>query len=60
LDHLAQVLLDQENVTAEEFQMMLVEYKVKAIEYGIIGEDVNRESLPYRKFLEAAKEKSTA
>jgi cell division protease FtsH len=55
LDHLAQVLLDQENVTAEEFQMMLVEFKVKAIEYGIIGEEVNRESLPYRKFLEASK-----
>jgi cell division protease FtsH len=55
LDHVAQTLLDQENVTAEEFQMMLVEYKVKAIDYAIIGEEVNRESLPYRKFLEAAK-----
>jgi len=48
LDHLAQVLIDQEVVSAEEFQMMLVEFKAQTIGYEIIGEDTNRESLPFQ------------
>merc|ERR1712113_408726 len=48
LDHLAQALIDQEVVSAEEFQMMLVEFKAKTIDYAIIGEERNREKLPFQ------------
>ena len=48
LNHLAQVLIDQEVVSAEEFQMMLVEFKAKTINYGIIGQDQNRDELPFQ------------
>ena len=49
LDELARVLMEQEVVSAEEFQMMLVEYKAKTIDYAILGEERNRESLPFQK-----------
>ena len=48
LDHLAQVLIDQEVVSAEEFQMMLVEFDAKTIGYEILGKETNRESLPFQ------------
>jgi len=48
LEHLTQVLLDQEVVSAEEFQMMLVEFKAQTIDYKIVGEDRNREALPFQ------------
>ena len=48
LEHLTQVLLEQEVVSAEEFQMMLVEYKAKTIDYAILAEERNRESLPFQ------------
>jgi len=48
LDHLAQVLMDQEVVSAEEFQMMLVEFNAKTVDYEIIGEERNREKLPFQ------------
>jgi hypothetical protein len=35
-------------VSAEEFQMMLVEFGAKTIEYKVIGQDRNRESLPFQ------------
>merc|ERR1712087_149673 len=48
LDHLAQVLVEQEVVSAEEFQMMLVEFKVQTTEFGVIGKERNREKLPFQ------------
>merc|ERR1711920_736350 len=48
LEHLTQVLIDQEVVSAEEFQMMLVEFKAKAIDYALLGEEKNREKLPFQ------------
>mmetsp|Transcript_73509 Transcript_73509/g.212925 ORF Transcript_73509/g.212925 Transcript_73509/m.212925 type:complete len:676 (+) Transcript_73509:170-2197(+) len=48
LEHLTKVLIEQEVVSAEEFQMMLVEFKAKTIDYKIIGEERNREKLPFQ------------
>merc|ERR1712086_1238792 len=48
LDHLAKTLVEQEVVSAEEFQMMLVEFKAKTYEFDVIGEDRNREQLPFQ------------
>jgi len=48
LNRLAEVLMEQEVVSAEEFQMMLVEFGAKTIGYKVIGEDRNRESLPFQ------------
>jgi cell division protease FtsH len=48
LDHLAATLIEQEVVSAEEFQMMLVQFKAKTIDYKIIGEERNREKLPFQ------------
>ena len=47
-EHLTKVLLEQEVVSAEEFQMMLVEFGAKTIDYKIIGEEKNREKLPFK------------
>merc|ERR1711976_969923 len=48
LEHLTKVLIEQEVVSAEEFQMMLVEFKAQTIDYKIIGEERNREKLPFQ------------
>eukprot|EP00526_Cylindrotheca_closterium_P007690 CAMPEP_0113608070 /NCGR_PEP_ID=MMETSP0017_2-20120614/3723_1 /TAXON_ID=2856 /ORGANISM="Cylindrotheca closterium" /LENGTH=670 /DNA_ID=CAMNT_0000516719 /DNA_START=130 /DNA_END=2142 /DNA_ORIENTATION=+ /assembly_acc=CAM_ASM_000147 len=48
LEHLTQTLLEQEVVSAEEFQMMLVEFKAQTIDYAILGEEKNREKLPFQ------------
>ena len=48
LEHLKDVLLDQEVVTAEEYQMMLVQFKAKTIDYKVIGQDRNRDKLPFQ------------
>lgn len=48
LDHLAKTLTEQEVVSAEEFQMMLVEFKVQALSYEVLGEEMNREKLPFQ------------
>merc|ERR1712244_143945 len=48
LDHLAKTLVEQEVVSAEEFQMMLVEFKVQALSYEVLGEERNREKLPFQ------------
>jgi cell division protease FtsH len=48
LEHLAATLMDQEVVSAEEFQMMLVQFKAKTIDYSVLGEERNRESLPFQ------------
>jgi cell division protease FtsH len=48
LDHLAAVLIEQEVVSAEEFQMMLIQFKAKTIDYKVVGEDRNRDKLPFQ------------
>merc|ERR1712232_325259 len=39
LEHLAKTLVEQEVVSAEEFQMMLVEFNAKVVPFEIIGEE---------------------
>jgi cell division protease FtsH len=48
LEKLKDVLMEQEVVSAEEFQLMLVENKARTIDYAIIGEERNREKLPFQ------------
>ena len=48
LDHLAKTLVEQEVVSAEEFQMMLVEFNAKAESFTILGEDRRRDDLPFQ------------
>mmetsp|Transcript_3420 Transcript_3420/g.5641 ORF Transcript_3420/g.5641 Transcript_3420/m.5641 type:complete len:680 (-) Transcript_3420:1666-3705(-) len=48
LHHLAKTLVEQEVVSAEEFQMMLVEFNAKVVEFKIIGEERNRDKLPFQ------------
>merc|ERR1719253_1832706 len=48
LEHLARTLVEQEVVSAEEFQMMLVEYNAKTVDYSVIGQERNREKLPFQ------------
>jgi len=48
LDHLARTLVEQEVVSAEEFQMMLVQFDVKTENYAVIGAQTNREKLPFQ------------
>jgi cell division protease FtsH len=53
LDHLTRVLMEQEVVSAEEFQMMLVEFKARTIGFDILSKEKNREKLPFQKLPEA-------
>lgn len=48
LEHLAKTLVEQEVVSAEEFQMMLVEFNAKVVPFQIIGEERNRDKLPFQ------------
>merc|ERR1712176_10927 len=48
LHHLVKTLVEQEVVTAEEFQMMLVEFNAKVVPFEIIGEERNRDKLPFQ------------
>ena len=48
LEHLTKVLMEQEVVSAEEFQMMLVEFKARTVDYAILGQSANREKLPFQ------------
>merc|ERR1712154_382663 len=48
LEHLAKTLVEQEVVSAEEFQMMLVEFNAKVVPFEIIGEERNRDKLPFQ------------
>merc|ERR1712025_1314608 len=50
LEHLTAELMEREVVTAEEFQMMLVEFKTKCIDFKVIGEERNREKLPFQTY----------
>jgi cell division protease FtsH len=49
LEHVTAELMEREVVSAEEFQMMLVEFNAKTYEYKVIGEERNRETLPFQK-----------
>lgn len=48
LDHLARTLVEQEVVSSEEFQMMIVEFNSKVADFDVIGEDKNRAELPFQ------------
>jgi len=48
LHHLAKTLVEQEVVSAEEFQMMLVEFDSKVVPYEVVGEERNRDKLPFQ------------
>merc|ERR1719203_1333675 len=48
LQHLSKTLVDQEVVSAEEFQMMLVEFDCKVVPFASIGMDRNRDKLPFQ------------
>ena len=48
LEHLKDTLLEQEVVSAEEFQMMLVKFNAHTIDYAVLGEEQNREKLPFQ------------
>ena len=49
LEHLKDTLMEQEIVSAEEFQMMLVKFKTHTVDYAVLGEERNREKLPFQK-----------
>merc|ERR1711957_890461 len=48
LEHLTQALLEREVVSAEEFEMLLVQFRARTIDYAVIGEERNREQLPFQ------------
>merc|ERR1719512_651813 len=50
LDHLAVTLVEQEVVSAEEFAMMQVEFDAKVVDFEVIGEELNRDKLPFQSF----------
>jgi cell division protease FtsH len=48
LEHVAKTLVEQEVVSAEEFQMMLVEFNAQVVPFEVIGEERNRDKLPFQ------------
>jgi cell division protease FtsH len=48
LERLKDVLMEQEVVSAEEFQMMLVEFKAETVGYEVLSEERNRDKLPFQ------------
>jgi cell division protease FtsH len=50
LHHLANTLAENEVVTAEEFQLMLLAFDAKVCEYKLMGDDIDRELLPFKTF----------
>lgn len=50
LHHLASTLVENEVVTAAEFQMMLLQFDSKVCEYKVMGVDRNQEYLPFKAF----------
>jgi cell division protease FtsH len=50
LHHLAYTLAENEVVTAEEFQMMVLLFDAKVCEYKLMGDDRNRDHLPFKRF----------
>jgi len=52
LDHLSITLIEQEVVGAEEFAMMQVEFDAKVVEFAVLGDELNRDELPFNRFPE--------
>ena len=55
LHHLASTLVDQEVVTAEEFQIMVLMFNATVVDYKTFAsnyDERNRERLPFQKFPE--------
>lgn len=50
LDHLANTLIEQEVVSEDEFQMMILQFNVKTSDITIIGEEWKNKTLPFQKF----------
>jgi cell division protease FtsH len=48
LEKLKEDLVEQEVVSAEEFQMLLVQFKAQTVGYEVYGEERNREQLPFQ------------
>ena len=48
LDLLAKTLVDQEVVSSEEFQMMIVQCGSKTADFKVIGEEQKRADLPFQ------------
>ncbi|GMI42053.1 hypothetical protein TrCOL_g1747 [Triparma columacea] len=58
LDQLARDLCERETITAEEFQMLLVQFGCKTSEFETIGTTLNREKLPFNEDEDESKEES--
>jgi cell division protease FtsH len=50
LHYLANTLNENEVVTAAEFQIILLQFDAKVCEYNVMGNDRNREHLPFKDF----------
>lgn len=50
LHHLAYTLVEQEMVTAEELQYMLLMFDAKMVEYKVLGNEKFTDNLPFRDF----------
>ena len=48
LHHLASTLVDQEMVSSEELQYMMLTFDAKMVEYKVMGDDKLRDELPFR------------
>jgi len=47
--HLSKTLVEREQVSAEEFQMMQVEFGMNTVDFVTIGDELNRDKLPFQK-----------
>lgn len=47
-ENLTEALMEREVVSAEEFQMMLIEHNSQTVDYKLIGEERNRDKLPFQ------------
>jgi len=47
-EELTEALMEREFVSAEEFQMMLIKHNSQSVPYALIGQDRNREKLPFQ------------
>eukprot|EP00540_Astrosyne_radiata_P006815 CAMPEP_0116828686 /NCGR_PEP_ID=MMETSP0418-20121206/3785_1 /TAXON_ID=1158023 /ORGANISM="Astrosyne radiata, Strain 13vi08-1A" /LENGTH=780 /DNA_ID=CAMNT_0004457585 /DNA_START=38 /DNA_END=2380 /DNA_ORIENTATION=+ len=50
LHHLAEVLMEQEVVSSEEFQIMLIQFKARVCDYGTITREINESGQPFKAF----------
>mmetsp|Transcript_7508 Transcript_7508/g.11763 ORF Transcript_7508/g.11763 Transcript_7508/m.11763 type:complete len:681 (-) Transcript_7508:150-2192(-) len=48
LEELKEMLMDTEVVSSEEFQMLLVKYGAKTVGYEVLGDEKNRDKLPFQ------------